>query len=145
MAQVETEEEVGTGVEAMCSQFEVVGPVVEVDCVPVVVGPGVEARGPVVALTGVTAAEALSLVTVNVSAVEVRGPAHDLASSLLETDSVGEVRRSVVESVFFAVLSVASVIHEGPVGLVDCKSEVTVIVAESRGPVVKAADAVLDI
>lgn len=142
MAQVETEEEVGTGIEVMCSQFEVIGPVVvEVDCVPVVAGPVVETRDPVVALTGVTATEVLSLVTVNVSAVELRGP----ASPLLETGCVDEVRRSVVESVFFAILSVASVIHEGPVGLVDRKSEVTVSVAESIGPVVKAADPVLDI
>lgn len=144
MAQVEAEGEVGTGLEVMCSHFEGIGPAVEVDCVPVVVvGPVVEAR-----VTGVTATEVLSLVVqavaVNVSAAEVRGPGHELVSPLLETGSVDEVRRSVVESVFFAIRSAASVIHEGPVGLGDLRSEVTASVAESIGPVVKAADPVLD-
>lgn len=34
VAQVETETQVGIGVEVMCSQFEVIGPVEEVDSVP---------------------------------------------------------------------------------------------------------------
>lgn len=131
MAQVEAEGKVGTGLEVMCSQFEGRVPVVE-------------ARVPVVGLTGGTATEVLSPVAVNVSAAEVRGPGHEVVSPLLETGSVDEVRRSVVESVFFAIRSAASVIHEGPVGLGDLRSEVTVSVAESIGPVVKAADPVLD-
>lgn len=79
MAQVETEKQVGTGVEVVCSQIEVTGPVVVVvvvDSVPVVVGPGVFA----VALIGVEAMEVLSVAvqagTVNVSAVEGNPLAH---------------------------------------------------------------------
>lgn len=149
VAQVETEKPVGIGMEVMCSQFEVIGPVVEVDSVQVVVGPVLEARGPVVALIRVETTEELSLVvqavTVNVSVVEVIGPACELAGPWLKMGSVDEVRCSVVESVFFAILTVSSVIRVGPVGLVGLASEVTVSVVESIGPVVKATDPVLDI
>lgn len=134
MAQVGTGKQVGTRVEVMCSQLEVIGPVVEVDSVPVVVGPVVK----VVALIGVEAMEVLSLVvqavTVNVSAVEVMGPACELAIPWLKAVSVDEVKCSVV--IFFA-----SVIHVGPGGLV---SEVTVSVRGSIGPVVKVGPSVTD-
>lgn len=46
--QVETDKQVGTDMEVMFSQFEVIGPVVEVDSVPVVIGPVVKVSGPVV-------------------------------------------------------------------------------------------------
>lgn len=86
VAQVETETQAGTGVEVMCSQFEVIGPVVVVGSVPVVVGPVVKVRDPVVALKGVQAMEVLSLVvqavTVNVSAAEVIDPAFELENPL---------------------------------------------------------------
>lgn len=154
VAQVETEKQVGTGAEVMCSQFEVVGPVVEVDSVPVVVGPVVTVRGPVVALIGVESMEVLSLVgqavTVYVSAFEVIGPAYELANPLahvspsLKTGSVDEVRCSAVKLVFFAILSVASVIHVVPVGLVGLVSEVIVSAVESIGPVVKVGPSARD-
>ena len=127
MAQVVTGKQVGTRVEVMCSLFEVIGPVVEADSVPVVVGPVVKA----VALVGVEAMEVLSLVvqavTVSVSAAEVMGP----ACPWLKAVSVDEVKCSVV--IFFA-----SVIHAGPGGLV---SEVTVSVRVSIGPAVKVVEA----
>lgn len=46
--QVEAEKQAGTDMEVMCSQFEVIGPVVEVDSVPVVIGPAVKVSGSVV-------------------------------------------------------------------------------------------------
>lgn len=125
VVQVETENQVGAGVEVMCSQSEVV---VEVDSVPVVVGPVVKVRSPVVAL--------ILAVTVNVSAVGLMGPLVH-AGPWLNTGSVVEVRCSVVELVFFAILAVASVIHAGPTGLVSLVSEVVVSVVESIGPVVE--------
>ena len=134
VAQVETEKQVGTGVEVICSQSEVRGPV-EVDSVPVFAGP--EVRGPAVALIGVEAMEVLSFATVNVSAVEVIGPR-------LKTSSVDEVRCSVVKSAFFAILSAACVIHVGPSGLVGLASEVVVSVIESTGPVVKVGTSAMD-
>lgn len=151
VAQVETEKHLSTGVEVMCSQFEVIGPVVVLDSLPVVVGPVVKVRGPAVPLTGVEAMEVLSPVmqevTVNVSVVEVIGPACELANPLahvgpwLKTGSVDEVRRSVVKSVFFAILSVAPV---GPGGLVGLVSEVIVSVVESVDSVVKVGPSVMD-
>ena len=100
--------------------------------VPAVVGPVVEARGPVVALIAVEGMEVSSRVvlsvTENVSAVEGTGPTYELADPWLKTGSVDEVRSSAVD--FSAILSVVSVIHVGPVGLVELVSEVTVSVAE---------------
>ena len=136
VAQVETEKQVGTGVEVICSQSEVRGPV-EVDSVPVFAGPEVTVRGSAVALIGLEAMEVLSFATVNVSAVEVIGPR-------LKTSSVDEVRCSVVKSAFFAILSAACVIHVGPSGLVGLASEVVVSVIESTGPVVKVGTSAMD-
>lgn len=53
-----------------------------------------------------------------------------------------EVRCSVVKLVFFAILSVASVIHVGPGGLVGLVSEVIVSVVEAIGPAVKVGPSV---
>lgn len=87
VAQVETEKQVGTGVEVICSPFEVIGPMEEVDSVPVFVDPVVKVRVPVAALIGVQATDVLSLVvqavTVNVSAVEVICPAFERENSLV--------------------------------------------------------------
>lgn len=138
MAQVETETQVGIGVEVMCSQFEVIGPVEEVDSVPS------EAKK-VLSLV-------VQAVTVNVSAVEVIGPEYELAhvSPWLKTGPVDEVRCSVVKLVFFAILSVASEINVGPGGLVGLVSEVMVSVAEwglgpwVTGPEVQATDSVFE-
>lgn len=73
MAQLETEKQVGTGVEVRCSQFDVIGPV---------------------ALIWVEATEVLSrvvqAVTVNVSAVELAKPLA-LVGPWLKTGSVEEV------------------------------------------------------
>lgn len=143
VVQVENDKQVGSGVEVMCSQFKIE---VEVDSVPVVVGPVVTVLGPVVALVGEEAMDVLSLVvqavTVNVSAGDVIGSAYGVAGPLvhawLTTGSVDEVRCSVVELVFFAILAVVSVIHEGPTGLVRLVSEVIVSAVDSIGPVVKA-------
>lgn len=46
--------------------------------------------------------------------------------------------------VFFAILSVASVIHVGPGGLVGLVSEVIAGAVESIGPVVKGGPSVMD-
>lgn len=155
VAEVETEKQVATGVAVMCSECEVIGPVVVVDSILVVAGPGVKVRGPVVALKGVEATEVLSLVvqavTVKVSAVEVIGPAYELANPgvhmdpWLKTGSVDEVRGSVVKSVFFAMLPEASVIHIGSGRLVGLVSEVIVTVEESTGPVVTVGPSVMDL
>lgn len=84
---METEKQLGTGVEVICSQFEVIGSVEEVDSVPVFKDPVVKVRGPVAALLGVQAMEVLSFAvqgcTVNISAVEVRCPAFELENSLV--------------------------------------------------------------
>lgn len=121
VAQVESDRQVGTGVEVMCFQLEVKGPVVVVDSGPAIVGRVV--RGPVVELGGVEAMEVLFLV---VQVVPVNG---------------SEVRCSVGKSVFFAILSAASVIHVVPGGKVP---EVKVGVVELIGPVVKVGASVLD-
>lgn len=130
--------QVGTGIEVTCSQGEVIGPVVEVDSVPVAVSSAIE-------LTGMEAWDVVSLVVqvvpVDVLAFinEVMGSSYKLACSSLQVEmlrSVDEVRGSVVEIVFFAVLDVASVIHVGP----DVLSEVNVV--ESMGPVVKVGASV---
>lgn len=147
MAQVETERQVGTGVEVICSQLEVTGPVVDVESVPAVAGPVVNVRGPVVVLIAVESVEVLSLVvqavTVKVSADEVTGPAFE-AEIPLKSGSVDEVKSSVIKLVFFAILSVASVIHVGSDELVGLVSEVIVSVVESIGPVVKVGPCVMD-
>lgn len=124
MAEVETDKQVVTGGEVMCSQIGDIGPVVEVDSIPVVVGPVVNVRVSVVA------------VTVNVSAYELDDPLIHVGP-LLKVDSMDEVSCSVVEFVFFAILSVASAIHAGPAGLVGHVPEVKVCEVESVGPVVK--------
>lgn len=129
MAQVETEKQVVTGGEVMCSKFGDIGPVVEADSVPVVVDPVVNVRVSVVA------------VNANVSAYELADPLVHLGAPL-KTGSEDEVSCSVVEFVFFAVLSVASVIHVGPAGLVGHVPEVKVCEVESIGPVVKEGSCV---
>lgn len=110
---------------------------VEVESVPVVLNPAVKLRGSCDALTGVEAVEVLSFanaVNVKVSAAEVLGPACELADPLapfdpqFKTGSVDEVSCSVVEFVFFAILSVT---HVGSV------PEVIVCDVQSIGPVVK--------
>lgn len=147
VAQVESEKQVVAGVEVMCSHCEDVGP--EVVSVPVFVGTVVKVGDPVVALTGVEATELLNLiiaVDVNVSAAEVTGP--EVADPLThvgpecKTGSVDEVSCSVVEFVFFAILSVDSVILVGPLGLVGHVPEVKVCEVESIGSVVKAGPCV---
>ncbi len=75
---------------------------------------------------------AVQAVTVNVSAVEVLGPA-----------CVDEVKCSTGKFVFFAILSVASVVHVGTGGVVDLASEVAVTVVESIGLVVKVGPTVI--
>lgn len=127
MAQVETEKQVVTGVEVMCSKFGDIGPVVEADSVLVVVGP-VENVG-------------VSVVAVNVSAYELADPLVHLGPPL-KTGSEDEVSCSVVEFVLFAILSVASMIHIGPAGLVGRVPEVKVCEVESIGPVVKEGSCV---
>lgn len=124
VAQEDTEKQVGTGAEVICSQIEVICPVVEMASVPVVVGPVVKVRSPAVALIAVESIEVVQAVTV--SAVEVTGPAHELATPRLKTGSVDEVCCSVMKLDFFVPVSVASVIHAGPGGLVGLMSEVTV-------------------
>lgn len=135
--QVEAKRPVGTGVEIICSRSEVIGPVEEVDSVPLVLDPVVKVRGPVDALTEEESMEALSLVvqavTVDISAVEVIGPAF-----------VDEVKCSPEKLVFFAILSVASVIYVGTGGVVDLVSEVIVSVAESIGLAVQVGPCVMD-
>lgn len=147
MAQVETERQEGTGVEVICSQFEVTGPVVEVESVPVVAGPVVNVRDPVVALIAVESVEVLSLVvqavTVKVSAIEATGPAFEVEIPL-KTGSVDEVKCSVIKLLFFAILSVASVTYVGSDGLVGLVSEVIVSVVESIGPLVKVGPCRMD-
>lgn len=143
MAQLETEEQVGSGVEDTCSQLGVIGPVVLLDSVPVVVGPEVTVRGFAVALIGGEATEVLGIAvqagTVNVSAVEGNHVVH--GGPEMKTGSVDEVRCPVVRLVFVAILHGASVTHGGPGGLV---SEVKVSVAESIGPVVKVGPCAKD-
>lgn len=148
VAEVGTEKQEGTGVEVTCSQFEVTDPVVKVASVPVVVGPVVKVWGPV-ALIGLEAAA--QAVSVNVSAVEVIGPACEppplahVGPRSKTGPSVTEVRCSVVELVFFAILSVASEINVGPGGLVILVSEVIVNMVGSIGPVVKVGPTVMDL
>lgn len=124
MAQEETEKQVVSGGEVTCSQTGAIGPVVEVDSVPVAVGPVVNIRVSVVA------------VNVIVSVYELDDPLVHVGLPL-KTGSVDEVSCSVVEFVFFAILSVASAIHVGPAGLVGHVPEVKVCEVESIGPVVK--------
>lgn len=124
VAQEDTEKQVGTGVEVICSQIEDICPVVDVASVPVVVGPVVKVRGPAVALIAVESIEVVQADTV--SAVEVRGTAHKLAPPRLKTGSVDEVCCSVMKLVLLAPVFVASVIHADPGGLVGLMSEVTV-------------------
>lgn len=126
MAQVATP--VGTGVEVMRSQFEVIAPVVAVESVPGVAGHAVRVSGLAVALIGVEAMAGLSIAvqagTVNVSAVEGNPLTH--VGPELKTDSVDEARRPAVTSVFAETLSV---IHVGPGGLV---SEVAIRVVATK-------------
>lgn len=152
VVQVEKEKQVGTGVEVICSQFGIRGPVEEVGSVPVVVGPVVKVRGPVVALIGVEAMEVLSLVVqaVTVNVVEALGAVYEVANPLAHESpwskkgSVDEVRSSVVKLVFFAIQSVASVIHVCSGGLAGLASEVIGSAVESIGPVVKVGPNVMD-
>lgn len=154
VAEVETEKQVGTGVVVMCSECEVIGPVVVLNSILVVIGPGVRVGGSVDAFKGVEATEVFSLVvqavTVKVSVSEVIGPAYELANPMahvdpgLKTGSVDEVRGSVRKLVFFAILSEASVIHVGSGRLVDLVSEVVVTVEESTSPVVRVGPSVMD-
>lgn len=111
----------------------------ELGSVPVVpVDPVVEVRGSVVALIGLEATEVLTLV----DSVDVVGPGYELAEPptyvgpLTKVGSVDEVSCSAEETVFFAIPSVAPVVHVGPLGLVGPMSEVIVCNVESVGPVV---------
>lgn len=136
--------QVGSGVEEMCSQFEVTGPVVKEGSVPVGIGPVVEIIGCVVELTGTEAREVASLVE---QAVTLDGSSYRLEGHSVCVDpeemlsSVGEVRGSVVEMVFFAILAVPSVAHIGLTVLACLVSEVR-LVAESVGPVVRVGPGV---
>lgn len=102
-----------------------------------VVSLAVTLRGSCDALRGVEAVEVLSLANaanVKFSAAEVLGPACELADPLapfdpqFKTGSVDEVSCSVVEFVFFAILSETHVGSE---------PEVIVCDVQSIGPVVK--------
>lgn len=145
VARAETEKHVHAEEEVNCSQFEVIGPVVEVDSVSVVVGLLVKAMADVVALIGEAAVEVLSLVvvTVNSPAVEVIGSGFEPASLLVHVDpwlttcSADVISCSAVE-IFFAFLSVVSVMHAGSTVQVSLVSEVKVCVVEITGPEVKA-------
>ncbi|TNN60801.1 hypothetical protein EYF80_028971 [Liparis tanakae] len=134
VAQLETEKQVGSGVEDTCSQLGVTGPVVVLDSVPVAVGPEGTGRGFAAALIGGEATGVLGVAvqagTVNVSAVEGDTLVH--GGPEMKTGSVHEVRCPVVRLVCVDILHVASVTHAGPGGLV---SDVKVSVAESIGPV----------
>lgn len=67
--QVEAAKQAGTDVEVMCSQFEVICPVVEVDSVPEVTGPAVKVNG-----SAVEVMEVLSLEESRGSVNELRDP-----------------------------------------------------------------------
>lgn len=126
---MEREKQLDAETEVFCSQFEVVGPVEEVDSVTVFIDPVVTVRGPVAALLGVQVIEVLSIglqgCTVNISAVEVICSAFELENSLVHSED--EVQ-----------CSVASVMHIGPGGY-----EVIATVVESTGPVVKVCPAAI--
>lgn len=125
----------------LCVPFEVKGPVEEVGSVPVFVDPVGKVKSPVAAVEGVQAMEVLILevraAAVSVSAVEVICPASEVKNSLLhlrpesKTDSAGEVKCSVVEVMFFDILSITSATRG------DMATEVIVSAVECTGSVVK--------
>lgn len=126
----------------------------EVDSVPGFVDPVVKVKSPVAAIKGVQAVEVLILVvqvaTLSLSAAEVICPASEVKNSLLhlrpesKTDSAGEVKCSVVEVIFFDILSVTSVTHISPCGLGDTATEVIVSAVESTGSAVKVCPSAVD-
>lgn len=134
--------------------FEVLGPVEEVDSAPVVVDPVVKVKSPVAAVRGARAMEVLIPVAqaaaVSLSAAEAIRPASEVKNSLLhlrpesKTDSAGEVKRSVVEVIFFDTLSITSVRHVSPRGLGDMATEVVVSAVDSTGSVAKVCPRAVD-
>lgn len=153
MVQLETEKHVGTGVEEICSQFEVLGPVVAEGSVLVPVGAVVALSSSVVTFKSAGAVEVLVTPlqegSENVFALELMSSAYGAEEPLahvspwLTVGSVEEVICSLCEFVFSSVLFLASVIHVDSCGLGRTVSVIAAIVTESVGPGVKAGPIIM--